>query len=146
MSRNGSQQDDLKQGAPKAMSELMSPGAAVEPVTNMDMDAVDLEAFMHEEVLIYVHPTRESGSLDVIVPGVNGINMPIPRGVDVPVKRKYVEALARGHSIQYEQRVQNPSQPENIQMIEKKVPDYPFDVKQDTKKGKEWLRRIYASV
>jgi hypothetical protein len=145
MARHGSQQDDLRHGKPKALSELMTPGGqVVEPAINMT--AVEQEKFMNEIVEIFVHPTREGGSLDVITPNVNGINQPIIRGVDTEVRRKYVEALARCHSIKYEQRIQNPSQPENIQMVEKKVPDYPFDVIRDTQKGKEWLKRIYASV
>lgn len=145
MSRNGSTQDDLRQGAPKALSELATPGSIeIEKVTTLD--ALELEKFMHEEVVIYVHPTREAGALDVITPNVNGMNQPIIRGKDTPVKRKYVEALAMSHSIKYEQRVQNPSQPENIQMVEKKVPDYPFDVVSDTKRGKEWLKRLYQSI
>lgn len=142
---NGSEQDDLNQRAPGTLAEMRTPGAVlIEPITNMD--ALELEKFMHEEVTIFVHPTRESGSLDVITPNVNGLNQPIVRGKESIVKRKYVEALARCHSIRYEQRVQNPSQPENIQMVEKKVPDYPFDVVSDTKRGKEWLKKLYASV
>lgn len=133
-------------GKSRGMGELMSPGAEVEPVGNMGMDDIALESFMHEEVMVYVHPTREIGTLDVISPNVNGINMPIQRGVNTMVKRKYVEALKRCHSIKYEQRVQNPSQPENIQMVEKKVPDYPFDVIQDSPKGKSWLKGIELSL
>lgn len=143
---NGSEQDDLQPGTTRNLSELTTPGAALESVGNMGMDAIALDAFMHEVVEIYVHPTKEKGSLDVITPSVNGVNQPIVRGRNVSVKRKYVESLARCHSIRYEQRVQNPSQPENIQMVESKVPDYPFDVLRDTEKGKAWLKSIYASV
>lgn len=143
--KNGSTQNDLNQGKPKPLSEISSnEGHEVEPVNSMD--AVALEKFMHEEVTIFVHPTREGGSLDVITPNVNGVNQPIVRGVETNVKRKYVEALARCYSIKYETRVQNPSQPENIQMVEKKTPDYPFDVIRDTSEGKAWLKRVYASV
>lgn len=144
--RNGSEQDDLRADGPRGLGELMTPGAEVESVGNMGMDAIALEAFMHEPVEIYVHPSKEKGILEVITPSVGGINQPIIRGQKKVVKRKYVEALARCHSLTYEQRVQNPSQPENIQMIEVKVSDYPFDVTNDTKKGKAWLERIYASI
>jgi len=144
--KNGTEHSDMVSGKSRGMGELMSPGAEVEPVGNMGMDDIALESFMHEEVMVYVHPTREIGTLDVISPNVNGINMPIQRGVNTMVKRKYVEALKRCHSIKYEQRVQNPSQPENIQMVEKKVPDYPFDVIQDSPKGKSWLKGIELSL
>ncbi len=142
----GSEQDDLQDGMSRGLDELTTAGAALEPVGNMGMDAIELEAFMNEPVGIYVHPTKEKGSLDVITPSVNGVNQPIVRGQRVSVKRKYVEALARCHSLRYEQQVQNPSQPENIQMVEMKVPDYPFDVTRDTPKGKAWLRAVYQSV
>jgi len=144
-SQNGSEAAQIKRGAPKPLAELMNPGA-IEIETFESMDSTELEKFMNETVVIYVHPTRESGALDVITPNCNGINQPIIRGVETPVKRKYVEPLARCHTVKYEQRVQNPSQPENIQMIEKKVPDYPFDVINDTRKGKDWLKSIYNSL
>ena len=132
-------------GAPKGLPELTS-GAGVEIERFIDMDAVEMEKFMSETVVVYVHPSREAGSLEVITPSVNGTNQPIIRGRDLPIKRKYVEALARCHTIKYEQRVPDPSKPDNFQMVEKKVPDYPFDVIQDTPKGKAWLKNIYNSL
>lgn len=143
---NSSEQGDLRQNPPKPMSEIMSDNPVIETVTSMGMDAVDLEKFMHEIVVIYVHPSRERESLDVITPNVGGLNQPIIRGVDTPVKRKYVEALARCHSIRYEQRTPDPRNPDKIDMCEKRVPDYPFDVVQDTPKGKAWLKTVYESV
>ena len=133
---------DLPQGAPKPLAEISTgAGIEIEP-TRTGMDSADLEAFMHEEVLIIVSPAKENGSLEVITPNVNGINQPIVRGQQIPVKRKYIEALARAHTIGYEQRVQNPSMPENIQMLAKAVPDYPFEVIEDTPKGKAWLKGV----
>lgn len=119
----------------------------VEVITNAGLtDAVELEAFMHETVEIFVHKGRNKEDLDVINPTVSPKNQPIMRGVWTPVKRKYVEALARAHSVQYVQKVADPSRPEAFVMVERKVPDYPFDVRDDTRRGKKWLESIYASL
>lgn len=140
------EQDDLRGATNRGLDELTTPGMPLEQVGSMGMDAVELEAFMHEEVLIYVHPSRERGSLEIITPSCNGINQPVVRGVESKVKRKYVEALARAHSIGYVQRTPDPSKPDSIQMIETKTPDYPFDLLQDSQKGRAWFKQLQASI
>ena len=147
MSRGKSiEQDDLQGATTRTLDELTTPGMPLEQVGAMGMDAIELEAFMHEKVEIFVHPTKEKGSLDVITPSCNGINQPIVRGVASIVKRKYVEALARCHSIQYEQKTPDPSKPDAIQMVETKSPDYPFDLLRDSDKGRDWFKRLAASI
>ena len=131
-------------GRPKKLSEIDTGGVGIEPVDNMN--SIELEQFMNEEVLIYLHQGRDMNDLDVVVANVNGINQPLIRGQEALIKRKYVESLARCHTIKYEQQVQNPMKPENIQMLERKIASYPFDVRRDTAKGKEWLKSIYASI
>ena len=121
-------------------------GANVEVEKVGDLSGADLENFMHEEVVIRVHSSPAIGSVEVLTPNVNGINQPVIRGVDQAIKRKYVEAMARAHTITYEQRVLNPHMPENISMVERKTPDYPFEVVQDTPRGKKWLAGIRASI
>ncbi len=145
---NSTEARDLRQGKGISLGEIgKGQFDDLEVSTNAGLtNAAELEAFMAEPVVIYVHKARDPQSLDVIVPGVNGINQPIVRGQEVTVKRKYVESLARAHTIRYEQRVSDPSRPDSIQMVPKKVPDYPFDVRQDSRKGKAWLDSIYASV
>lgn len=144
---NKTEARDLRQPSAKPLSELGGSDADVEVVTNAGMtDAVELEAFMNEIVPVFVHKGRGQHDLDVITPSVRGINQPIVRGIWSPIKRKYIEALARAHTIRYEQKVADPGRPEAFQMIEKKVPDYPFDVRDDTRRGKKWLEAIYASI
>lgn len=147
MARTGGIEQSALGGArTRALDELTTPGLPMEEVGSMGMDAVELEAFMHELVTIYVHPTREKGALEVVTPSCNGTNQPIVRGVETPVKRKYVEALARAHSIEYKQRRPDPSAPDNIQMDEVKMPDYPFDLLQDTARGVAWFKRLQQSI
>ncbi|MCK4789179.1 MAG: hypothetical protein KAV87_35885, partial [Desulfobacteraceae bacterium] len=99
----------------------------VEKVAETDFEeAASLEAFMNERVTIEVHPSAEDGSIEVVVPSVNGVNQPIIRGNAQSVKRKFVEALARSRLTKYIQKVMDPSRPENIQMEERTVLTYPF--------------------
>jgi hypothetical protein len=127
------------------LSELTAGGNPEVEVIS-DMSAAELEAFMNEPVDIFMHPARENGDLDVQVINVNGVNQPIIKGRQTRIKRKYVEAIARGHSIRYTQTVPDPGQPDHIKMIERKIPSYPFDVIADTSKGKAWLKTIYESL
>jgi hypothetical protein len=140
------EQRDLQQDKSKRMNEIMTPGAQLEAVGGMDMDAQELEKFMHEEVEVYVHPSRDKGALAIISPSCNGINQPIIRGVRSVIKRKYVEAMARAHSIKYEQHLSDPSDPSSLVMVPQKLPDYPFDLLTDSERGKEWFRRLQMSI
>lgn len=141
MSRsNGSEQQDISSGAGKTLAEFGSgAGVEIEPVTNMD--SIELEKFMHEDVVVYIHKTKEKGSLECIVPNVNGKNQPIFRGVNTVIKRKYVEALISGHAIDYEQQI-NQNSPDQFKMVKKATPSYPFDVIKDTAKGRDWKIRL----
>lgn len=118
----------------------------IEVVAEKDFIAsAKLEAFMNEKLKIMVHPDTQDGSLEVIVPNVNAVNQPIIRGQECLVKRKYVEALARGRTTKYVQKVIDASKPENIQMEERTVLTYPFAVLEDPNSlGREWLQNIVA--
>ncbi len=106
-------------------------------------DAVALEAFMNEQLLIHVYTDGTSGALEVITPTVNGVNQPIIRGRDQLVKRKYVEVLARSKIVTYRQEVADQSRPENIQMTPLANMTAPFVVREDKNpKGRAWLEHI----
>ena len=115
---------------------------AVERASDGD---IKMEKFMNDVLTIEVHSDGREGSLDVVTPVVNGVNQPIIRGRAQSVKRKYVEALARGRITDYEQRISNPSEPANIQMVPKTVLAYPFAVIKDPHpNGRKWLDDILA--
>ena len=116
----------------------------IEKVTETDfVKAADLEAFMNEPVTIMVHESYEEGSLDVIVPNVNGMNQPILRGREQVVKRKYVEALARARTTIIRQAGADFNSPdEPIKTHEKTVLTYPFTVIKDTPRGFAWIKAI----
>lgn len=138
--------EKLPQGKDMNLGEIGDPGP-IEKVAESDfVKTAQLEAFMNDILTVIVHPSSEEGALDIAPPQVNGLNQPIIRGVESKVKRKYVEALARCRVTKYEQRVQDASRPENIQMIEKCVLSYPFAVLHDPNpRGRAWLEAIVSS-
>jgi len=128
----------------KTLDEVRQHGPQdIEVESKFDTDAIALEKFMNEIVKVRVHGSPEEGALPVISVIVNGITQPIPRDMDVDVKRKYVEALARAKSTTYRQ-VTNPIDPSDIRMVPTTVLSYPFTVLEDSTKGKAWLRKILA--
>lgn len=134
---------ELGKGRELDLDEIGDPGPIEKASDTNFVEEAELEAFMNEKVTIVVSTSSEDGALDVIIPTVNGINQPIIRGKEIRVKRKYVEALARGRTTRYEQRVMDPSRPENIQMIERTSLTYPFSVTHDPNpKGRAWLQAI----
>jgi len=142
------QTDAFEVGQKNAFSimEAGDPGP-VEKVSETDFASqAELASFMQEICTVVVAPSTEGGALEVITPNVNGINQPIVRGKPTKIKRKYVEALARGRTIVYDQQVQDPTRPENIQMVERGAITYPFSVLSDPSgdKGAAWLRAILA--
>jgi hypothetical protein len=116
----------------------------IEVVAEKDfVPAAKLEEFMNERLIIVVHHDKEKGSVPVVTPNVNGLNQPIPRGVPVPVKRKYVEALARSTVSAYRQNFFDPTRRDRFDMVEDKASTYPFAVIEDKNpKGRAWLQSI----
>lgn len=128
----------------KALDEVrVHAPTGIEVESKFDEDAMALEKFMNETVKIRVHGSPEEGALPVISVIVNGMIQPIPRDIEVDVKRKYVEALARAKSTSYRQ-VTNPIDPSDIKMVPTTVLSYPFTVVEDSNKGKAWIRKILA--
>lgn len=137
--------DDIGKRDPLPVTELGDPGP-IEKVTDTDFaKEAELQAFMQEVLTVVVHQDGNDNSVEFPCPSVNGLNQPFIRGKEQKVKRKYVEQLARTRTTKYEQRVTDPSRPENIQMIERSALTYPFTVTHDPNpKGREWLKAILA--
>lgn len=122
-----------------------SGGVDVDVVTgaNISSDAMALEAFMNEVVTIVVAESTNEEELPVVVVGVNGTNQPIVRGVPTPIKRKYVEALARAKETKYRQTLSDPSDPGSIVQVPRTALAYPFSIERDENpNGRAWLRNI----
>jgi hypothetical protein len=134
----------VAQMEPKSLDEIRAHASTgIEVEGNLGDDDFALEAFMNELVKVRIHGSPEEGALPVISVIVNGVIQPVPRDVEVDVKRKYVEALARAKATSYRQ-VTNPIDPSDIKMVPTTVLSYPFTVTEDSAKGKAWLRKILA--
>lgn len=117
----------------------------VEAVTgvNASDDAVALEAFMNEIVYVTVPTTGDEEELYVISVGVNGVNQPIVRDVSTPIKRKYVEVLARAKETKYKQIQADANDPASLVMIPKTSLAHNFTVdRDDNPRGHAWLREL----
>jgi hypothetical protein len=130
----------VAQDEPVGIGEL---NKAEQPIEKASEGDIGDEAFMNDVLTILVHEGTEESDNEVIIVNCNGTNQPIVRGQRIPVKRKYVEILARSRKTTYRQQVHDPSQPHNIQMIPKSVLFYPFTVYHDPHPdGREWLQQI----
>ncbi len=136
--------DDPTYGNGLHISEIGDPGPIERVSENDFVDKAQFEAFANEPVKIMVQLTNDSESLDIITPSVNGQNQPIIRGVEIWVKRKYVEALARCKVTTYKQ-VENPLDRSDTKMMDATVPGYNFTVTEDRNPiGAHWLKAILA--
>lgn len=104
------------------------------------------EKFMNELLVINISPGQTEGDPPCVVLNVNGINQPVWRGEDTPVKRKYVEVLARMKQTSFSQRPQDMTNPERSnELLPRTFLVYPFHVVKDPNpKGPPWLQAIKA--
>lgn len=122
----------------------------VEPIVAQEFDKqsqaqlFNVEAFMNEPVEIVLAESNNDNDAPVIVLNVNGVSMPIARGVPVKVKRKYVEVLARCKETKYRQPDRNMANPEGgNELVGATALSYPFEVLHDPNpKGGAWLRAV----
>ena len=106
-------------------------------------EQIELEAFMNETLVIVVQESADEEALPVVTLTVNGMTQPIMRGIATPVKRKYVEALARAKETKYKQTLLDPSDPASIRMMPRTALAYPFVVEKDPNpNGFAWLRDV----
>jgi DNA-binding cell septation regulator SpoVG len=126
---------------PKIGEDGLMEHVGIEMVTANDVvtrkKKVELEAFMHEKVVIRISPEK---GIPVTVPvtlNVSGVPQHVFRGVATPVSRKFVEALQRATTTDYEQDEMEMMQGERPRAIA--TPAHAFTVLKDTEKGKAWL-------
>lgn len=136
----------ISQGEAIKSQELGQDPRGIEPVAACDFKTEsELEDFMNDKLLIYVHPSPNKEDNPVIVPIVNGVTQPIFRAKKTWVKRKYVEVLARNRVTRFEQKVPDPTKPENFVMQPDTVVKDPFTVHEDPDpRGGPWLHAILS--
>lgn len=138
----------LSKGVKKVgqVNVLDTNGGSVDPVTE-DVDLAKLardEAFMNEIVEVYLHKTTDKNASTHVLLNCNGVNQPVFRGVKTPMKRKYLEILARMKEATYEQ-ITHPIELDRYEMQETVANAYPFVVHRDPNPlGSAWLENIMA--
>lgn len=140
--------ETIGKGIPITNIELGKDTRGIDRVSPHDfVKQAELENFMNDTLTIFVHPSNDKEDNQIIVPNVNGINQPIIRGQNCLVKRKFVEALARGRSTRYEQKFPNPSKPHRYVMSPDTVVTNAFVVREDPHpRGHDWLKAILAEA
>lgn len=139
---------EIQDAPPIGLEEIRRAAHAsldVEPITGVQMseDAIKLEAFMNEKVIVVVHESTNEEDLEVIQVMVNGISQIIVRGYPTPVKRKYIEALARAKETKYKQVQKDASDPSSLVMVPRSALAYPFAIERDDNpNGRAWLRDL----
>lgn len=121
-------------------------GIEVVPAVAMDGYAADLK-FMEELVEVEVHESNDPNAEPIVDLYCNGIPQRIVRGQPIAVKRKYVQILAsaRQVSMSTDTRVQGE---DVINRVSKRSAlRYPFSVvRDDNRKGRDWLRQALQSA
>jgi len=129
------------------ISEVGLRDAGIENITGpVNQTQIELEAFMNELVTIRVPVSGNKEDNPVPVPSVNGVNQPIILGVNMKVKRKYVEALAHSRIDVVEQAdaaTQNTTV-EGINVHSTTALTHNFSTIGDTEKGQAWLTELLA--
>lgn len=127
--------------------EILDGEPVIEPVSAAaDFRALAAnEAFMNEIVTVMVHATTDENQAPTVIVNCNGVNQPIQRGVPTPIRRKYLEILARMKETKYTQVTPNPAAPDVSEMRARHGLAYPFElVADDNPKGRAWLNNVLA--
>ena len=109
---------------------------------DFSMDTIELEAFMNEVVVIYMHPMTDQGQLQIETVTVNGRPQPIQRGAQQAIRRKYVAALANAVQEHYTQ-TRDPRELDQSQFHAHVGHSYPFQmIRDDNPRGRAWLQNL----
>lgn len=109
--------------------------------------AIKEEEFMNEIVLVEVAETTNENDPPCFILTVNGLHQPVFRGQPTPMRRMFVEILARCKESKFTQHQINPNEPHRVEMRERTGLVYPFQVLEDKNpKGRAWLRAVLAEA
>lgn len=124
---------------------LFGDAPVIEPVTGIVDDVVATEAFMNEMVCIRVNEATSEFDDPGPCPSVNGVNMPIRRGVPTWVKRHFVEALCHAKPARFTMQNVDPHDPSRRELYQHITMAYGFSVVEDRNpRGRAWLEALLA--
>ena len=121
---------------------------AIEPVTDLTnfKEKAAILAFMDEIVEVEVHTSTDESEPQFVQLWNDGRSQVIPRGIPTPVKRKYVEVLARLKANKFRnEEFRDPAGNESVRWPKTTGLRYPFNVVTDPNpRGRSWLRGVLA--
>lgn len=112
----------------------------------VSMSEVEMEAFMHEPVMVTVMSSGKDNEPQFVQTAVNGVSQWFKRDTPIVVKRMFVERLARAKETGYTQIVDSKLGEEMNKLTQNHSQRYPFAVnRDDNPRGAAWLRAVLAS-
>lgn len=112
-----------------------------------DEEWVNEMRFNEEKVVIVVAESTDKYASPIVEVWNDGRCQRFLRGEAQECKRKFVEVLARCRRTTYTQKtVKDEDGNDAIVNVPHTAPMYPFQVVQDTPKGRAWLKRIMAEA
>lgn len=124
--------------------DRVEPVAASEDIQELARREAAVKKFMDEILIVRLHKSTDKNSASHVILSVNGMTQPVFRGTSTPLKRKYVEVLARMIESTYEQKSYE-RELDRYEMLETAAQAYPFEViRDDNPIGREWLEHILA--
>lgn len=116
---------------------------AANPDTPQFQEKADEMAFMNENVEIEIHQPSNASEQQVVPVSVNGKTAYLMRGRSYKVPRYVVEVLARAVPVSYNNReYQDDDGMLQVRYEASQGLRFPFHIVNDTKRGREWFRRI----
>lgn len=111
----------------------------------LNMERVELDAFMEEKVMIEMAEFREDSGIIGVPLTVNEKTQWVVGGQRQTIKRKFVEALVHARSENFKQE-HNQMDPTKSMPRGRTVPSYPFTVIDDSQKGRAWLNTLASNA
>ena len=105
----------------------------------------ELETFMAEELVIYIHPSPKAADAQIADLSVNGKVFILPRGKEVTVPRYVVEVLARGAPFEFRAiDTEDPRRSNRYRYVGVAAGRYPFAIHNDPSgdRGVAWKSQI----
>lgn len=146
-------EEHVRDGRPRVLSSDGPARQALDPVyvevveKPVSKDKLDMLAFMEEPVRILVHDTTDP-TAEPLPQVINDRSSQFfIRGQEQTVKRKFIEVLARAKKTTYSQeKFTDANGNESYRNIPHTALRFPFQVIEDTERGKAWLKAILSET
>lgn len=142
------------QDKPRTMKSTGPAKQALEPAQvevvdrPVDKQWAEQMAFMDEIVTVMVHESTDENAEPIVEVFCNGVPQRFIRGKEQPVKRKFVEVMARAKGTRYSQeKYTDANGVEGYRQVPHTALRYPFTVSEDKNpRGKDWLKSVLAEA